>query len=201
MDKRLKKTIEVYDNHALIFADYADNIVLQYHCNKFISLLEGRKILDVGSGSGRDLRYFMDEKLKAYGIDLSFGMIRVAKSRGPGTFLQMDMLNLAFRDRSFDGIWSMGSLLHLSKKDAPKAVKEFWRVLRKEGVLLLGLKEGSGEGMEDSMATPGHQKFYAFYQQQEIELILEDQGFEIVNTIVEQAQKHNFIYIYARKKA
>jgi len=31
--------------------------------------------------------------------------------------------------------------------------------------------------------------------------MLENQGFEIVNAIEEPARKHNFIYVYARKKA
>src|SRR3989338_7450431 len=110
MDKEIRETIRLYDKFARQFAAFAEMALPQYELNKFISMLKGKRILDLGCGSGRDVRYFLDEKLKPAGIDASFPMLLQARERGKGGYIQMDILKLGFKGRSFDGAWAVGSI-------------------------------------------------------------------------------------------
>ena len=201
MKDEIKSTIEVYDKFSEQFANHTDVMIPQFYLNKFISYLDGKKILDVGCGPGRDVRYFLDEGMKPYGVDLSSGLLKEAKKRGKGNYLQMNMMKLGFKDKSFDGIWSLSSVLHIKKKDASIAAKEFSRVLKKGGVLFLGLKEGQGEIMKESPTIPGAKRFYAFYEMHEAEELLRENGFEILSAVIEKGAQQgiNNIDIFARK--
>jgi len=201
MKDEIKSTIDVYDRFSEQFANHTDVMIPQFYLNKFISYLDGKKILDVGCGPGRDVRYFLDEGMKPYGVDLSSGLLKEAKKRGKGNYLQMNMMKLGFKDKSFDGIWSLSSVLHIKKKDAPIAAKEFSRVLKKGGVLFLGLKEGQGEIMKESPTIPGAKRFYAFYEMHEAEELLRENGFEILSAVIEKGAQQgiNNIDIFARK--
>ncbi len=201
MKDEIKSTIDVYDRFSEQFANHTDVMIPQFYLNKFISYLDGKKILDVGCGPGRDVRYFLDEGMKPYGVDLSSGLLKEAKKRGKGNYLQMNMMKLGFKDKSFDGIWSLSSVLHIKKKDASIAAKEFSRVLKKGGVLFLGLKEGQGEIMKESPTIPGAKRFYAFYEMHEAEELLRENGFEILSAVIEKGAQQgiNNIDIFARK--
>ena len=60
MDEKLKEAIRTYDKIAEIYAKYTYEKVVQFQINKFISMLRGKKILDAGCGSGRDVEYFIE---------------------------------------------------------------------------------------------------------------------------------------------
>lgn len=141
-----KTTIEVYDSIAHRYADThwtTDFWSRQY--NDFENLLKGKRILDSGSGAGRDTKHFISKGYEVESIDLSKGMIEEARKRVPeGNFMRMDMTDLKFEDSSFDGIWCCASLLHLNEAEAEKAISEFARVLKKGGILFVSVKEGDG---------------------------------------------------------
>src|SRR3989344_9680523 len=98
MEDKLKETIQTYDKIASIYSEYKFPKLLQFQLNKFISLLIGKKILDAGCGSGRDLQYFNEEGLDVTGIDISKGMLRECKRRAGIMGLQMDMRKMSFQD-------------------------------------------------------------------------------------------------------
>lgn len=80
---------------------------------KALEFDHGMKILDAGCGLGnlvekigRDLRC-NGKRIEVYGIDISFGMLKRAKAKGLDIlsgldFFLMDMINLGFKDNSFD---------------------------------------------------------------------------------------------------
>ena len=93
-------------------------------------------ILDVGCGDGRHSILIDKNGGRATGIDLSKSMLREAKTLYPkGDFRQADMRQLPFDDDYFDGIWSSGSIYHVTKSDVRKVIEEFKRVLKTEGVV------------------------------------------------------------------
>ena len=196
-----KKTIKAYDEYASQYVENSFDTILQYQLTQFSSFLRGKKILDVGAGSGRDSSYLKDEGYTVSSIDISEGIISSAKKKTKVNIKKMDMLKLDFKDNFFDGVWCCASLLHLSKSDAKKAVAEFFRVLKPGGVLYVGLKEGDKEGYEFHPVLNNSKVFVAYYSLEELEELIRESNFELINSYVEGGTEGiSWINSFARKE-
>jgi ubiquinone/menaquinone biosynthesis C-methylase UbiE len=142
-------------------------------------------VLDIGCGDGRHTLIIDRNSGMATGIDLSEGMLKEARRLYPrGDFLAMDMRDLIFDDDTFDGIWSSGSIYHLPKYEVAKAIGEFSRVLKADGVMAVSFKLGSGEGLETRPKSyPDEPRFFAYYTEQEMEELLGHHGFEMLDAL------------------
>lgn len=74
------------------------------------------------------------------------------------------------------GVWCNAALLHLPKKEVPKALAEISRVLVPGGCFFLSIQKGCDEGLEISQ-NGNITRFFARYTAQEMERILEQAGF------------------------
>ena len=102
-------------------------------------------VLDVGCGVGRDMAWMEARGAQVTGIDLSAGMLDLARKTVCGPLLRMDMCRLALPMGQFDSVWCCASLLHVPKARAAEALVEMRCVLVPGGTLYLGLQEGEGE--------------------------------------------------------
>jgi ubiquinone/menaquinone biosynthesis C-methylase UbiE len=182
MEDYVKKTIEFYDEHADEYEENTRSLADKEWQQKFISLLrKGTEVLDVGCAFGRDTAYFVRKGFKATGIDLSRALIAKAEEEvKDAKFSVMDMRFLAFPAKKFGGVWCSASFFHLKKEHAPRALSEFARVLKKGGYLYMNLKTGKGQKMIKDKRYSGAKKFYAYYSTHEIQKLLVDAGFSII---------------------
>jgi len=198
----LKKATEEYDTLAKIYSDYTYNKVQQYQLTKFMNMLPGKKILDVGSGSGRDVKYFLDEGFEPIGIDISQKMINESKKRvsKKSIFKKMDFRKLKFKTESFDGIWSMLSLIHTPKEEIKKVFEGFNKILVQRGVLFLAVIEGNGiekirvPELNNKMST------ISYFKEKEVKEYLEDSNFEIITSEINDSDSGKWLEIFCRKK-
>jgi ubiquinone/menaquinone biosynthesis C-methylase UbiE len=95
---------------------------------------EGRRILEVGCGTGLILEPLSKIADKAIGLDLSAGMLRRARERGLKV-VQGSVTALPFPDNSFDCVVSFKVLAHI--EHIQKALSECARVLKPGGHLVL----------------------------------------------------------------
>lgn len=103
----------------------------------------GRPVLDVGCGPGRTTGMLAQRDLPVIGIDLSPGMIAVARRDHPDLDFQVgSMTALDVADASVSGVVSWWSIIHLPRDVVPQAFAEFYRVLAAGGVLLMGFHVG-----------------------------------------------------------
>lgn len=108
----------------------------------FIGLVgnvEGKRILDIGSGYGNCALFFAGKGALVTGIDLSQKIIegctiRSEKNRLKAEFMVMDATDLDFEDSSFDIVLSSRSIHHLP--DIEKFYEQAHRVLRKGGYIV-----------------------------------------------------------------
>lgn len=96
----------------------------------------GKRLLEVGCGTGTDLLQFARGGAQVTGVDLTPRSIEIARRRFAvydcaGTFAIGDAENLAFPDESFDVVYSFGVLHHTP--DTEGAINEVHRVLRRGG--------------------------------------------------------------------
>ena len=162
----------------------------------------GPRVLDVGCGAGRDMAWLEAHRAQVTGIDLSPGMLAEAKSRVRGALLEMDMRSLDFPDGSFDVVWSIASLLHIPKVEAPGVIEEFHRVLRLDGYLVLSLQEGAGEQWESSYLYPQFaevERFFARYSPVEAAELLENCAFSICGRQTDESNGKGWLSFIARR--
>ena len=182
-EEKLKEAVKTYNKIASIYAKYSEDQLMQFQLSRFESLLSGKRILDAGSGSGRDVEYFLEDGFKPIGVDLSLGLIKEAKKRVPkGEFLKQDFRKTKFKDNSFDGIWSVTSLIHLPKEEIKKTLKEFHRLLDKDGIVYISVKKGTGSKEIKKEKYNNEPRTFYFYEQIEMEELVKEFGFKIISS-------------------
>jgi len=200
MKDKIKEAVRVYDKIAAIYVNSSYEKIMQFQLTKFESLLKGKKILDVGCGVGRDVEYFLTDGYDPVGIDASENMIKEAKKNIPeGKFKIMDFRKMDFKDDSFDGIWAMASLYHISEDEMVDTLKEFYRVLGKKGLLYIAVYEGEGS-KEDIDPKYGEKRTFYFYKEDDMKKYLEEAGFAVIRSEVNQTEEHRWLEVYARKE-
>jgi SAM-dependent methyltransferase len=106
----------------------------------FLSLLKKenkRTLLEIGPGPGKDSKFFMDNGLQVVCIDLSPEMIKLCKQKGLTAYV-MDMTDLTFPPNSFDAVYTVNSLLHLTKAELPAVLRRISLILKPTGLFYMG---------------------------------------------------------------
>jgi len=96
---------------------------------RFLALARpGCDVLDAGCGVGRDLAWLESQGCHMIGIDLSRGMLRLARGVTASALVQRDLWHLSFTSNQLGGVWCSASLLHLPRADSRSALQELRRV-------------------------------------------------------------------------
>lgn len=191
------KTMEAYNRNAKEIAEKFTKLMdvhRRREFQRFIELLKGKKILDLGCGGGDHAVYFKEQGLDVIAIDLSEEMIKLCKQKGLDA-IQMDIEDLQFENSNFDGIWAVTSLLHIPKEKIGAVLDKLNKILKKEGILYVCLKEGTGEGMIDDQSG---NRYFAFWQENEIKNTF-GKYFEFIELEKTQLKNTVFLQVFYRK--
>ncbi len=99
-------------------------------------LRPGIRTLDAGCGTGGNLRW-LGRYGEAFGIDLAPEAMRFCRERGLSTVARGSVTSLPYPERTFDLVTSFDVIYHLDVSDDVAALREFGRVLRSGGTLLV----------------------------------------------------------------
>jgi ubiquinone/menaquinone biosynthesis C-methylase UbiE len=128
--------------------------------------LAGRDVLDAGCRLGDYTRALLEKGARsAVGVDLSPRCIEVARRRFHGVpgldFVQADLSALTmFGDSSFDTVLCLGTIMYLAPQDAQRAWREFVRITRPGGTIVVvflrsqGLLGRAGTRLANSLPLP-----------------------------------------------
>lgn len=105
----------------------------------------GGRVLDLGCGAGRDLRWLSSHGFSVFGLDRSYPLLRIARDYSRCSVVQADFRQLPFGAEAFDGVWAVASLLHLDRDDVPEFLRDLASLMRPSAVLICSLKAGHGE--------------------------------------------------------
>ncbi len=159
----------VYDENAAEFDCRTRDYLREYisdDAELFLASLNGRRILDLGSGSGRDSLFFKDRGFNPVCVDFSSAMIDLCRAKGLRAVI-MDLENLTFANNSFDAVWAYTSLLHIPKINLNAVLNKINDILKDSGIFYMGMKEGNFEGWIKSDKYTG-QRFFALYSDEEL---------------------------------
>jgi ubiquinone/menaquinone biosynthesis C-methylase UbiE len=150
-DGWLEDTRASYDTVAGSYADLTRHLLDETHEERAVLALfadmvrvqGGGSVADVGCGPGRITAHLRQLGMDAFGIDLSPGMIEVARREHPGLRFDLgSMTDLALADASVAGLVAWYSLIHVPDDEVSLVLAQFRRVLRPGGPLLLGFHVG-----------------------------------------------------------
>jgi ubiquinone/menaquinone biosynthesis C-methylase UbiE len=166
-------TIAWYDANAEKYAINIESFPSGDLLDRFAKAVgRGGKVLDAGCAAGRDCGLLKDRGLVPAGIDLSEPLIEIARNKHPDIeFRQGNILNLPFEDESFDGVWAHASLVHFeTTEEVVKALREFNRVLKPDGVIHVFVKQQLGDEKTSVVSDKlsGHDRFFQWFTGDEV---------------------------------
>jgi len=148
------------------------------------SLPTGSRVLDLGCGTGLPTaRQLVDAGFEVVGIDLSGGMVKLARGYVPGaTFHQLDLADLrpgGPRDLGrFDAVAAFFSLLMLPREEIPLALQTVRHLLVPGGLFVLAMVEADVDDF--SIPFVGHTIRVSGYLREDLQKVIEAAGFDIV---------------------
>lgn len=149
----LANTRTSYDTVASTYAEHVrdsltEKLYLRAQVTLFADLVKAAgdgPVADVGCGPGHVTAFLRGLGIDAFGIDLSPGMIEVARRDHPGIRFDVgSMTELALADDSVAGLVAWWSLIHVPDDEVAVVFAHFRRVLRPGGVVMVGFHEGNG---------------------------------------------------------
>jgi SAM-dependent methyltransferase len=103
-------------------------------------------VADVGSGPGHITARLAALGVPAFGVDLSPGMVALAREAHPGLRFHVgSMTSLDLPDETLGGILALYSTIHVPDDLLPTVFTEFHRVLVPGGHVLLGFQSGDAD--------------------------------------------------------
>ncbi|MBS2535120.1 class I SAM-dependent methyltransferase [Catenulispora sp. NF23] len=166
----------------------------------------GGPVADVGCGPGHVTAYLSGLGLDAFGVDVSSGMIAVARARNPELRFEVgSMAALDVADGSLSGILSRYSIIHTAPEDVPATLAEFRRVLAPGGCALISFP---GTDDDSSLTVSYDHKVYTAYRwwPDHFSALLHEAGLEEVGRLVERPvpeapRQFPVVNLFARRAA
>lgn len=152
---------------------------------RFRELLPKGKVLEIGSGTGKDASALIALGYDYIGTDASIGLLEIARKRNPGaTFKLVKVHDLNFPNSKFDGFWTAATLLHIPKDKIDKALLSIKSVIKPEAVGFISIKAGKGERTD-----PQTGRWFAYYSLDEFHSVLEKNGFTVIEEKTRKGEK------------
>lgn len=137
---------EYYEINAKQYAAETFSADMSEQYRRFLPLLkEGARILDVGSGSGRDACCFQKLGYQVTALDPSKNLCREIRKVFPGEIVCSDIQSYRPRKR-YDGIWACSSFLHLQEEEVLRFFEKLDLYLNDNGIVYLSGKNGIPTG-------------------------------------------------------
>lgn len=155
-----------YESNAERYAAETFSADMSEQYQRFLPLLKkGGKILDVGSGSGRDACYFQKHGYQVTALEPSKNLCREIQKVFSGEIICSDIQNYQPLEL-YDGIWACASLLHLQEKEVLQFFERIDRYLDDDGTVYISGKNG----IQTGEAKDG--RFFLEFSEQLIDKIL-----------------------------
>ncbi|HEY0597195.1 class I SAM-dependent methyltransferase [Sphingopyxis sp.] len=158
-----RDTVQAYDNAA---ADYAAEAAampswVAAEIDAFVTALRGSgRVLEIGSGGGRDALALEKQGISVRCTDISKGFVDLLRASGLEAAL-LDPLTDDLSDPQrpgtrYDGVWACACLIHVARADFGTVLRRLAAATRPGGRLHASVRDGDGEDVtiEGSAAEP-----------------------------------------------
>ena len=177
-------TVASYDAYAEDYRAGTQEMpdVVRQAVERFVAALDpGARVLEIGSGPGRDARALEAAGVAVRRTDITPAFVRMLRADGNSADVLdplSDDLTDPERDTPYDGVWASASLVHARREDLPTILANLAGATRSGGVLHLALKEGDGA----RFSTHGHvgaPRHFTFWREEPLRAVLEEAGWVV----------------------
>jgi len=156
------------------------NEILMPTIKDFLSNFKSKpRILDLGCGPGYESMRIHSLGVEVVGVDFSSESIKIARKRNPNcTFLIKDYFELDKKIGLFDGIFSSGSIIHISPEKLPKLFEILSPLVKENGFLELIIQKGKGHRViERTIKNEKIERIIYFFTLEQLKLNLSRYSF------------------------
>ena len=183
----MNPTLSYYEENASNLSKrYESANVATIHQTLLKTFSPHSKLLEIGCGSGRDASFMLEEGYNITAIDGSQKMIYEAKAIHPALephlFTMQLPHDLDFEPHSFDGLYSVATLMHLSQEEIMLTIQKIYRLLKEKGKFLFSVSIERDD--TDQNSRDPHQRLFTSLSEEEWLMLCTKQGFSPLHTEV-----------------
>jgi SAM-dependent methyltransferase len=179
-------TVEAYAEDAAAYRDATANLneVSARLADTFAAgLPDGARVLEIGSGGGRDALALEARGLSVRRTDITPAFVELLRAAGHDADLLdplKDDLADPARAAPYDGVWASACLLHVARADLQPVLRRLAEATAPDGLFHLALKEGDGEGWSThgSIANPRH---FTYWREAPLRAVLDESGWVVTD--------------------
>lgn len=156
---------------------------------------KGGLVCDLGCGSGRDSRYFIQNGFRVYSTEPSAQLASLARSY-PFIFVKEESLIDMNYPSKFDAVWCSAVLQHIEAEDLEIAIKNLVLMLNKRGILYISYRATATrlEIIESKMTLHKTDRITEILKYQKMDIL------EFEESVSTKDKKSKFHSILARKR-
>ena len=147
-----RDTVQAYDATAAEYAAEASVMPewVATEIDAFVTALDGSgRVLEIGSGGGRDAIALEKQGISVRRTDISKGFVDLLRESG----VEADLLDPLTDDLTdpqrpgtpYDGVWACASVIHVAREDFGTVLGQLAEVTRTGGPIHVSVREGDGE--------------------------------------------------------
>ncbi|MBP9715555.1 MAG: class I SAM-dependent methyltransferase [Candidatus Pacebacteria bacterium] len=185
-------TVKTYQDHFDIYEKNTATVASdesKVWMDSFLSKLPpNAKILEIGSATGRDARYFRSKGFEVNCTDIIPQALSKLKEEGFKTEIY-DFRNTPKPEwlDNFDGYFANGVFVHSTQEVFEENLKNISKIVHSGGIIGLSLKIGEGE--EISYEKVNAPRYFKYYTEENLKHIISQYPFEVVNLIYTHGEK------------
>jgi SAM-dependent methyltransferase len=125
------------------------------------------RVLEIGSGGGRDALELEKREISVRRTDVSKGFVELLREGG----FEADLLDPLTDDltdpqrpgRPYDGVWACASLIHVAREDFGTVLRRLAEATRAGGPLHASVREGDGEDVSVHGTAGAPRRYFETY--------------------------------------
>jgi SAM-dependent methyltransferase len=179
MTEAVAATVRAYDLDAAAYAARGPALPASVRADieELLALVgAGARVLEIGSGGGRDAAFMEELGLRVRRTDITPAFVALLREQGHAAEV-LDPLtdDLTSTDGPHDAVYANASLLHVARTDLPTVLARLAGVTRPGGLLRLSVKEGDGDGWSThgSIRSPRH---FTYWRADALSAVVADSG-------------------------
>ncbi|MDR7255244.1 SAM-dependent methyltransferase [Nocardioides sp. BE266] len=179
----MNDTVKAYDLDAVAYVEASPVMPdsVRADIEEFVERLgTGARVLEIGSGGGRDAALLEELGLVVRRTDITPAFVALLREQGHAADLLDPLVDdLSSPEGPYDAVWANASLLHVDRADLPTVLARLADVTRDGGVLRVSLKEGDGEGWS-THGSISHPRHFTYWQAPALEDVVASSGWSDV---------------------
>jgi protein-L-isoaspartate O-methyltransferase len=142
----------------------------------------GGRVLEIGSGSGRDALVLEESGLSVRRTDITPAFVHLLRDSGHQADvvdpLHDDLSDPAAPGTPYAGVWADASLLHVDRADLPRVLSRLADATRPGGAMFLSVKEGDGAdwSLHGNVTAP---RFFTYWREEPLRSALNGAGWRV----------------------